>query len=68
MGEGAPELCGGETSGQRENHFGFHYSVTFGFEALPAASILALNITFDISLEETALTVLEKWNKMSFES
>ena len=39
--------------------FGFHYSVTFGFEALPAASILVLNITFDISLEETALTMSE---------
>ena len=59
MGEGAPELCGGETSGQRENHFGFHYSVTFGFEALPAASILALNITFDTSLEQPAPTVSE---------
>ena len=57
MGEGAPELCGGETSGQGENHFGFHYSVTFGFEALPAASILVVNITFDVSLEETALTM-----------
>ena len=59
MGEGAPELCGGETSGQRENHFGFHYSVTFGFEALPAASILVVNITFDVSLEGTALTISE---------
>ena len=58
MGEGALELCGGETSGQGENHFGFHYSVTFGLEALPTASILVLNITFDISLEETALKAL----------
>ena len=66
MGEGAPELCGGETSGQRENHFGFHYSVTFGIEALPAASILVLNITLDVSLEETALRALSA--RMFFET
>ena len=66
MGEGAPELCGGETSGQRENHFDFHYSVTFGLEALPSASILVLNITLDISLEETALRALSA--RMFFET
>ena len=66
MGEAALELRGGETSGQGENHFGFHYSVTFGLEALPAASILVLNITFDISLEETALRALSA--RMFFET